>query len=74
MSDYSTNVSRLYEGKSPIREMTDEEVEFNRLNVALHACSDSDCISEGLRSPGVADTTPYFTVCCALARLCGDVP
>ena len=33
---------RLYEGKSPIREMTEEEAEFNRLNVALNACSDCD--------------------------------
>ena len=33
---------RPYEGKSPIREMTDEEVVFNRLNVALHACSECD--------------------------------
>ena len=52
----------LYEGKSRIREMTGEEVEFKRLNVAPHACSGCDSITEGIKSPGVADTTPYFTV------------
>ena len=44
---------RLYPGKSQRREMTDEEAEFNRLNVALHTCSECDEIIEGLRSPGV---------------------
>ena len=41
-SNIGLQFRRLYEGKSPIREMTDEEVEFNRLNVALHACSECD--------------------------------
>ena len=41
-SNIGLQLRRLYEGKSPIREMTDEEVEFNRLNVALHACSECD--------------------------------
>ena len=33
---------RLYEGKMPIREMMKEDVERNRLNIALHACLDCD--------------------------------
>ena len=37
-SNIGLQFGRLYEGKSPIQEMTDEEAEFNRLNVALHAC------------------------------------
>ena len=41
-SNIGLQFGRLYEGKRPIREMTDEEVEFNRLNVALHACSECD--------------------------------
>ena len=41
-SNIGLQFRRLYEGKSPIREMTDEEAEFNRLNVALNACSDCD--------------------------------
>ena len=41
-SNIGFQFGRLYDGKSPIREMTDEEVEFNQLNVALHACSDCD--------------------------------
>ena len=41
-SNIGLQFRRLYEGKSPIREMTDEEAEFNRLNVALNSCSDCD--------------------------------
>lgn len=37
-SNIGLQFRRLYEGKSPIRDMTDEELEFNRLNVAL--CAD----------------------------------
>ena len=52
-SNIGLQFGRLYEGKSLIREMTDEEAEFNRLNVALHAYSECDYMTEGLRSPGV---------------------
>ena len=31
---------RLYEGKSPIRTMTDEDLEFHRLNTALCVACD----------------------------------
>ena len=41
-SNIGLQFRRRYEGKSPIREMTDEEAEFNRLNVALNSCSDCD--------------------------------
>lgn len=39
-SNIGLQFRRLYEGKSPIRQMTDEEKEFNRLDVAL--CSACD--------------------------------
>jgi hypothetical protein len=39
-SNIGLQFRRLYEGKSPIRESTDEEREFHRLNVAL--CADCD--------------------------------
>ena len=61
-SNIGLQFGRLYEGKSPIREIPDEEAEFNRLNVTLHAYSECEETSEGLRSPGVADTTTHFTV------------
>eukprot|EP00966_Prymnesium_polylepis_P018572 427488-Prymnesium_polylepis.1 len=39
-SNIGLQFQRLYEGKSPIRNLTDEETEFNRLNVALCAACD----------------------------------
>ena len=40
-SNIGMQFNRLFEGKSPIRQMTEEEKEFNRLRLVCEPCATS---------------------------------